>query len=272
MEPIGHCCVLDNEFARNLWHRLTECVPKAVMLEDFGFTGTYLIPSDLPFAADALTLLGIAPERVVEYIQEGLVADRLSFTQPLIGVNLAQYAALVARIRAAYLGLYDAPPAMRRLYLARRDARRVVNEEPLMALLDQHGFTRIYPEDFPLAQQIWMASNAEIILGPHGAAMTLALFMPPNGLVVELFSPFRINPTMIELCALLGHHYHMFMPHFTKHDPLQYTSPDPYPYSEAIEAPLTAIARLLERWPYDRKSALPDPRNERYRAALKSHA
>ncbi len=183
---------------------MTEFVPKVLVLEEFGFKDVYLIPSDLPFARDSLELIGISPDRVVEYRLDGMVADRFTFTEALTGEALAGRPELVRRLRAAYLGRYEAPPPTRRLYLARHGVRQVVNESELMALLAPYGFTRVYMDDHPLEEQIWLASNAEILLGPHGAATVFALFMPPNGLVVELFSPNYVSPAMIGLSGLMG--------------------------------------------------------------------
>ena len=66
--------------------------------------------------------------------------------------------------------------------------RRWLNENECMQLLDILGFKLIDPSNLSLAQQVEAFSNAEIILGPHGAGLTNIMFCNPGTKVIEIRS------------------------------------------------------------------------------------
>jgi Glycosyltransferase 61 len=109
------------------------------------------------------------------------------------------------------LGL-DGPPAARgarRLFVSRRDAakRRVVNEEVLVAALGDLGFEVVVPGAVSFAEQVRVFSEAEIVVGPHGAGLANALFMPEGSAMLELHHPDFNRPYYQRLAATLGVHY-----------------------------------------------------------------
>ena len=59
-----------------------------------------------------------------------------------------------------------------------------------------------------LDQQLLAMRDAEAIAGPHGAQFAHAMFMPPRSKVVECFAPGHVNPSVLQICRLLGHSYH----------------------------------------------------------------
>lgn len=66
----------------------------------------------------------------------------------------------------------------RRVYLSRKDAemRRVLNEPEVEVLLRMHGFESVQTEHMSVPEQVELFSKAEIIVGPHGAGLTNAVF------------------------------------------------------------------------------------------------
>ncbi len=76
----------------------------------------------------------------------------------------------------------------RRFYLTRQAARwrRVLNESALLDLLAQRGFEVIDPGTLTIRQQLELAADAEVILGPFGASMNFLLFAPDDASVIEL--------------------------------------------------------------------------------------
>jgi tetratricopeptide (TPR) repeat protein/capsular polysaccharide biosynthesis protein len=100
------------------------------------------------------------------------------------------------------------PP--RRLFLTRRNAqwRHLANEDEIVVALQPFGFESIELADLSLDEQIALASEADIILGPFGAAMNLHLFAPQGTHVVELKfseSAMDIHPT---LAGEIGQFHH----------------------------------------------------------------
>ena len=64
----------------------------------------------------------------------------------------------------------------KRVFLARRGFLRNYNQAEIVAQLEVHGFVCVYMEDHDVSQQVAIMANAEMIVGPTGAAWTNILF------------------------------------------------------------------------------------------------
>jgi capsular polysaccharide biosynthesis protein len=89
------------------------------------------------------------------------------------------YAEIRRRITRG-LGLEESAQPELRLYLSRSTARRrrVANENALRHLLGQYGFIEIRPETLSMREQVSLFQRAEVIVGPHGAALGGIVFAP----------------------------------------------------------------------------------------------
>jgi len=65
----------------------------------------------------------------------------------------------------------DGPATPERLFISRRDVRRIENEAQIRSLLERRGFTLIYAEDLPVAEQVRYLANATDVVAIHGAAL-----------------------------------------------------------------------------------------------------
>lgn len=81
-----------------------------------------------------------------------------------------------------------AVPRFERLYVSRKLAsrRRVINEEELLPVLENYGFTVFHPEKHSFLEQVAIFSRVRWLVGEHGSGLTNLLFMPPGGAVLEL--------------------------------------------------------------------------------------
>jgi hypothetical protein len=82
----------------------------------------------------------------------------------------------------------DAMP-WERIYIARRGARCVTNDDEIHRMLARKGFRRCYFEDYPVTVQWAIARAAKVVIGVHGAALSSLVFASPGVKVVELFNP-----------------------------------------------------------------------------------
>lgn len=85
----------------------------------------------------------------------------------------------------------------RRLYITRgnvRNTRRLTNEPELLEKLAPLGFTVFDPGAHSVQEQIDHFSAAEVIVAPHGAALSNLVFCSPGVRVLELFAPKYVNP------------------------------------------------------------------------------
>jgi len=96
-----------------------------------------------------------------------------------------------------------------RLYISRSKVarRQILNEEEVFNCLSEFGFTRIYLEDYNLATQISLLSNAEIIVAPHGAGLTNLVWCNSTARVLEIFSPNYINICFWAIANQIGMEY-----------------------------------------------------------------
>ncbi len=67
--------------------------------------------------------------------------------------------------------------------------RKVINEDAIIAMLENNGFEIIDPGDLSIYDQIALMQQAQIIVSAHGAALTNLLFSRENATVIEIFSP-----------------------------------------------------------------------------------
>ena len=104
----------------------------------------------------------------------------------------------------------DKPP--RRLFITRRHTkwRRLNNEDEVFAAVQPLGFERIDPGELSLDEQINLASEMEIIMGPMGAGMNLHYFAPKETKVIEMKLKLPDNDMDINrpIAAEIGQQYH----------------------------------------------------------------
>jgi hypothetical protein len=77
----------------------------------------------------------------------------------------------------------------RRIYISRNDARlrRVLNERRLLPMLQALGFERAVLGDLPIARQVALFRQADIVVAPHGAGLAHIAWCKPGTKVIEFF-------------------------------------------------------------------------------------
>ncbi len=93
----------------------------------------------------------------------------------------------------------------RRLFVSRSlaIARRLLNEDEVVARLQPLGFERLQAETMSFGDQVRSFSSAEIVVGPHGAGLANTVFCSPGGIVVELRAA-RFRPVGVSAFATLA--------------------------------------------------------------------
>ena len=97
-------------------------------------------------------------------------------------------------------GLRQFAPAEkpRRLFVVRRShSRLLLNEDEIWALLQPLGFERVDPAEVDNAEQVF--SEAEAVVGAHGAALTNLLFCKPGTKVLELLPSDHSYPCYLSI-------------------------------------------------------------------------
>jgi len=190
----GRCALLSSEWAgENFGHFLLDLLPRLHLLErsgllDDGVDHWLVPPIQTREARDLLARSGIDHDRIV------WLEPHVSYTAPEVVVASHPGArhttpAWVPRYarrrftdpRPDGLGDADLP---RRIYLARgNNIRRPVDERAVIDALADLGFVTI---DSAARPGNALFAAAEVVVGPHAAALTNTMFCPPGATLVEL--------------------------------------------------------------------------------------
>jgi hypothetical protein len=239
LETFDCACLLHGKWSDNFWHWFTEFVPKVAALEEIRFDGVYLVPEKNPAFGQSLEFLGIPAARIKPHGATWLSVRRLFFTESFNGHDLARWPWLLERIRSRLPPAGPADLAPEKLYIGRRGEKRfVLNKTEAIGLLARHGFAIVYMEDLSISQQMIIAQNARIIVGPHGAGMVYAMFMQPGGALIEMFHARYVNPCMLAICNVLRLDYRMLVSNVNP--------PDSFRTDDAIMVDVKLFALTLE--------------------------
>lgn len=117
----------------------------------------------------------------------------------------------------------------RRLYVPRAHTRRVVNDNDVFGLLQCFGFEKIDTDAMSYDEQVRVFSEAEAIVGPHGAALTNLIFARENCKILELFPKYGGSAAYYHIATSMGCKYSCYTDRLSD------------PEFEAIESPTVVV-------------------------------
>nr|WP_281268986.1 glycosyltransferase family 61 protein [Sphingomonas gilva] len=215
--------IAHSDWSRGFFHWITEAVPRMIRARAADPDCVLLLPHFPKISDVQRETVAAMNFPVIEPLPAGgtFIVDRLRFVTvpPRKGeFDPADLAAIRDHLRTRF-GV--STPARRRIYVTRRDAfaRKVANEDALVALLSRRGFETVSAETLPFAEQVRLFGSAEALVSIHGAGLTNMLWMPSGGAVLEFakrrfphdFAPVRrsnlLNPSYARMAPLVGHRY-----------------------------------------------------------------
>lgn len=157
---------------------------------------------------DLYAAAGIAREDVV-VIDRPVVVERLVTATPAYRLP-DEVHPLVAEVwdeLGRRLAAAASPtPRSRRIFLTRRATNRTCHDGPaLERLFGTHGFEVVAPEDLPLADQVALVREADVVAGYAGSAMLLLALAGEPKHVVTVGSSSYTAPNERLVAAVLGH-------------------------------------------------------------------
>ena len=170
----------------NYYHFIAEDLPRIALLKKhLKLNLVYSQKRPFPrFITDALEFLEI--DHIV--LSRPTRFDELAFVGPMDDgfwpspVSLEIVRESLSPMVPSFLGVPTG-----QIYLSRRKSSRALNSEyRVESFFAKLGFAVIHAQDLSLAQQIELFSTCRTLIGPHGAGLTNALFMPPGGRVIEI--------------------------------------------------------------------------------------
>ena len=96
----------------------------------------------------------------------------------------------------------------KRLFISRADAlfRRVLNEDEILPLLQEYGFTSVKLEELSFIEQVKLFRDAEAVVLPHGSGLANLVFCSKDTKVIELL-PFLVLDHGFRLSTAVGLDY-----------------------------------------------------------------
>jgi capsular polysaccharide biosynthesis protein len=158
---------------------------------------------------DLLAAGGVDADRVV-VAHEPTVVDTLVGSSPLFGMPAYVHptiATTYAEVGTRLAGRATSDgPSPRRVFCSRRPGKRSChNAAAVESLFAAHGFTVVFPEDHPLADQVRMVREADVVAGFAGSGMFQIAFAggPKHVILVSSESYTASNEYLIS--SVVGH-------------------------------------------------------------------
>jgi hypothetical protein len=190
----------------NYYHWVIEILPRLFGYESFsGDCPRLIVNSPLnKWQTESLALFGFQGERVYALGGEYLHVENLYFPS-LVGINPITLRWL--RENAPISKTVSLPS--KRIYISRRLARkrRLINETEIVPFLHELGFIVADLETLSFADQVTLFSQAEVIVGIHGAGLANMVFAPEGCKVMELVDPMYVGAMFYMLAETLSHLY-----------------------------------------------------------------
>jgi len=210
------------------YHWIVEYLPKLRLLERYqtrtGHRPTILIePSPRDYVVESLELAGYGSNRykqsksVCQRAETLVVPSHRNYTlnrhlpdRSAYDPSMSDLTWLRSRMRSK-VGADSTGDSGERIYVSRQQTgsnrgRRVVNYRELMDFLSERGFTSYALETLPFKKQVELFSDAQIIVGPHGAGLANMLFAD-DPTVVELFPNDKQEPYFYHMANMFGFDY-----------------------------------------------------------------
>ena len=203
--------VLCGRSAYNYYHWLMEILPKIEVISKNASAkngvapDAYLIPKGTSFEQETLRFLGISDDYLIGISGSETVQVGTALVATLPGRLTTPSHLAVNFLRSAFRPAMSTVKPWRRLYVTRSDAggRRVINEDRVLAELQYLGFELVSLTGWTVEQQVRHFSEAEIVVGPHGAGMTNTAFMQNGSKGLLEFMPVTYKvPCFETICAL----------------------------------------------------------------------
>ncbi len=197
---------------RNYYHWTVQTLPAILIGTESDDPQILALPTLTPAQEEAILLLGLREyPRFPVMLEKAYHFHRLQVSDFIAGRSSFEISITTKRVfQKMKSRVVHEKIGGPRLYLTRRGwGHRVVhNEEELSALLERRGFQIVDPGSYSISEQINLFRNADVIVAPHGAALTNIGFCQERTLVYELMPRDYANACFNRLAQLMGLRYH----------------------------------------------------------------
>jgi capsular polysaccharide biosynthesis protein len=170
-------------------------------------------------------MLGVSPKRIV-FANTPTSYKFAFFTTNLSHRTISAYPAVVLRLKDR---LHEAAEGQGipsdRIWVERgkeAKGRNVINKEEIYSCINKFGFVPVDYGMHTFRDQMQIDKKTDIMAGIHGSAFVHCGFMTPRREIIEIFSPFHIHPSVLELCKVLEHNYNQIVTTHTEVVPYRF--------------------------------------------------
>ncbi len=188
---VGTSGLLGASGRQNYYHWLFDMLPRLGMIEQFhdlARVDHWIAPATrLPVVPELLAKCGVPAERVRWLGRFSHVrCDQLIVTAEPSPMN-GSVRRSVEFLRSRFIVAESARRRpSRRILLLRRATRRLLNLQELQPLIDRLGLEPTFLEGMSIEGQMALFSEAQLVVGIHGAGLSNIAFMPEGAGVVEI--------------------------------------------------------------------------------------
>ncbi len=210
----GTVAVLGVRHCGNYYHWLVDILPRIELLRLVGAkVDRYAVFVQHAFQRDTLRMFGIRDDQIIStHVHRHIQAETLLVPSiPGTTGNMPPWVGEFLRrsLRPAVRQRLPVSGQRRRLYVSRRHAkaRRVANEAEIQGILAAHDVETVVSEELSVAEQIALFTQAELVVGAHGAGLSNIVFCDNPCAIVELHGDRGVNPCFWAMASTCGFAY-----------------------------------------------------------------
>jgi hypothetical protein len=189
----------------NYYHSLFEVFGRLALLEMAGLEYDWLyVPLDKKYVREALKLWGVDKSKIIAPTDEKFCIEADELIVPSLVINTSCGHAHAGNFQHPVTSKYvkdkllagaqkeniDISKFSKKVFISRKDSpkgRQILNEDEIFELFEKKGFKRYEMCSMPVASQIMLFAQAEMVVSEQGSSLTNILFCKPNTVVVEIF-------------------------------------------------------------------------------------
>jgi len=204
----GNWTSIVHQWSNGFHHWFMDALSRLAMLPELPADTRVIVPAQLAsYQQDTLRWLGLE-NRIRPTDEKHLMVEHYYFCSATSMTGCYNPKA-VQFLRRSFLNhadlKYDPP---HRFYLRRvGQVRPILNEIEILEYFQQNGWVIVDTEQLPMARQIRLFSQAEMICAPHGAGLTNLLWCQPGCKVLELCASTFLNGVYEGLAECVGANY-----------------------------------------------------------------
>lgn len=199
------------------YHWMLDILPKIGLLKEAGINlddvdHILLREVNDSFQRNTLNQLGVDSSKIIETLDNPLFqCERLIHIALDNGINMKMNRFIPQWLNQAFPKA-AANEERLKLYVSRPKGirRGVSNEEELLPVLEEFGYTVKAMEGLSVSEQAALFSQADVIVAPHGGALTNMVFANKGSKVVELFGR-HVYPYYYGLASVCEHDYYAIL-------------------------------------------------------------